>query len=283
MTIVSGNGQLVSASFPETLFPLTIRVTDTSGNPLAGVPVTFSSSTGFVTVPTTSTDQNGLASTFYGAQLTTSAPFQTDIINAATQYGQVNFTLTEVQAPANVTPVLIQPIDLINPGDITNTFTVPEGSVLPNAFEAIINSDIGTSTPIPGVGIDILGPDQATPSTAASCQGAPVSDATGTVICNIVATCQTSGLTLPHNFQVYFDIGGGYLEYPGTIILTAGTASKLNKISGDAQHGVPGQTLPLPLAVTVTDGCGSPVVGSHGELDNQSCEWRQVGEHNYGV
>ena len=261
VTIVSGNGQLVPSTSPICTLPLFLQVTDTSGSPLQGVQVTFTSTTGLTNLfpSTATTDKNGLASTSCGVQSLTGGPaFQPDTIQASTPYGLVNFTVTQVQVPPNATEtaVVIEPSNLVNPNDTTNTFNVAEGSVLQNAFAARVHTNIGVSTAIPGVGMDILAPDQITSSTAAKCQAAPVSDATGTVTCSIVAACQAPGVS-----QVYFEVGG-YTGFAGAINITPGTASKLNKTSGDAQHGTPGQTLPLALQVTVTDACGSPAPGN---------------------
>ncbi len=270
VSIASGDGQLIAESFNTGLLatanPLTIYVTDANGNPLPNVTVAFSvtSGPGAVINSSTSTNANGYASTnFIAGTVQQGLAFQTSTVNAITQYGQVNFTITTVHINQDSTG---QPqVRLLVP-DNSFTITAAQGTPMPNAIVAQIFSgnfpEIGT--PIPGVGISLASPFTTTlmPGPASSgyvapgatCQGSTLSDSTGTASCTLVAACQ-AGTT--QELDIY--VGGS--TFRTTLHITSGTPTKISKVSGDNQSGSAGQTLAQNLVATITDGCGSPISG----------------------
>jgi len=119
LSAVSGNGQTgtVSKALPS---PFTVRATDTNGNPVAAVPVTFSviAGGGFLSAQTTTTNAQGLASTtltlgtIEGANIVTAvsgtlAGSPLTFTATATAPGPAgSFTWTKTWSNANYTPGL---------------------------------------------------------------------------------------------------------------------------------------------------------------------------------
>lgn len=293
VTIVSGNGQLVSAGFStvngcnNTFFvgdPLTVLVTDVNGVPLPGVSVNFSVTSGTGNLATAydcvypnttvgTTDLAGLAyGNFVGQQPASQNDFEQDTVVASTPYGAVSFTEVEYATTQNIrSPVFPPAIILLTPTpDTSRTVTVAVGGVAQNAVTASIfasgssipalNCPTSSSTacPIPGVGIRIIDPNNIpSPSPYASCQGSTLSDQTGTAHCSVIATCGAS----PGSYPVVYAVGD-LSDFPGTVIITKGSAQTLAIVAGNNQTGPAGGTLPTSLVATVTDACGNPVGGA---------------------
>ena len=257
VTIASGDGQVVLEFFSST-FPLTVKVTDTNGKPLPNAAVAFSvtAGNGFLDNPNAVTDTNGLASTFFSAGTPAAgAVFEPVTVNASTAVGSVNFTETSYHV--NFDGSGRPGIYLLAPGITSNnTITVAQGGVAPNAVQAqVISGNFPQlGAPIPGAGITLLnGIDPSQPSPA-SCQGSSLSDNSGVASCNVLATCQIG--TFPLSIVV-----AGLQSFQASIHITAGAATALKIIGGNNQSGIAGQTLPVSLQATVTDGCGAPIAG----------------------
>ena len=279
VTIVSGDGQLVQSNYAGYSAPLTVLVTDTSGNPLPNVTVSWSSTigapgsaglpAGSVVPAATVTDTTGQASVLFNpgqGSPQQGVTFATYTVNASTTYGQVNFTFTEAFSGAG-TQALENPVGVLFVGttgsDPGHTISVPEGGVLANGYVLSIQAELGNGGPIPGVGLALLSPDQKTLSPVASCQAPSLSDANGLAHCNVVAACQAPGVSLPQAFLGYIAVGGyaglQYADFPTNITITPGTPSQLNIVSGNGVSGKPGQT--VTLSATLTDPCKSPAAG----------------------
>ena len=268
VTIVNGNGQLfsqdTSTQFPG-YSPLTLMVTDTNGNPLAGVAVSFAFASGTISgltpigiieEPTAVTDANGLASTdFFAFSVPVNQAFQTVTITGATSYGTVTFTenILHINGDSSGQPE----ITFIAPTQQSNfTIVAGQGTPLPNAIELSIVAanfpQIGV--PIPGVGLTLVNTLNPGQPAQAQCTGNNLSDQNGIAHCTLVAACMTG------NFPVTLQIGNFYNQ-PIDLQIVAGSASQLNIVGGNNQSGTAGQTLSQPLTATLTDGCGTPVVG----------------------
>jgi len=168
--IVTGDGQIVFQNSAG-IYPLTVLVTDTSGNPLPNISVNFAltgcalpANGGTIPVPlgtyvtnsSTSTGSNGQAYTYFlGGNLTIGEPVAACAVVASTPYGAVTFNETiflfnETGSATN------SQINLINPNSTSNfTIVLPEGQPVQNAIEAQIFaiSPGATSDPIPNVGV----------------------------------------------------------------------------------------------------------------------------------
>jgi len=269
MTIVSGDGQLVIQNNIAT-FPLVVQVTDSTGAPLQGKTVNFAldaAASSAVFPLQVSTDQNGLASTFYqGAVPFGGQSFETDTVVASSSVGTVTFTETSTATilndPTNGLPniVIDEPSQNTTP---PNTVTLALGTPLPNAIVAEIYSAEGLNigSPFPGVGITVVNPDDpfardpATYPVPASCQGSSNSDKNGIARCTMLASCQAgTGL-----FSFAYWVGGIERFTNNYVQITRGAPSKLTIVNGNNQNGTAGQTLSTALSASISDGCGGLV------------------------
>jgi uncharacterized protein (TIGR03437 family) len=270
--IVAGNGQLfqedTSTQFPGYV-PLTLKVTDTNGNPMPNVQVSFAfgpgtgTGTGAIPIgvieePNATTDVNGVASTdFFAFTIPVNLAFDTITIVGTTGLGAVTFTENIIHINGDFSG---QPqFDLLAPTlQSGNTITAGQGTPLPGAIQVRITAanfpQIGV--PIPGVAVTLQNAADPTQPPAAQCQqGTALSDATGLVSCTLVAACHEG------NFPLTILVGDFHV-FPGIDLnVVAGIASQLNIIGGNNQSGSAGQTLSQPLTATLTDGCGAPVSG----------------------
>ena len=279
VTIISGDGQLVPeydlTGLGNVDLPMVLQVTDTKGNPLSGVAVTYTITnsasgapgTGLLAGPNLAgpnlvyTDTNGLASIDFQASVPDNgAAFETDLITAVTKYGSVTFTETEVLQNADNTSAPI--ISLDQPTlETSRTITVTEGVPLPNGAVAEIYSSTypQAGLPIPGVGIFIVNRDFTTANAPASCQGSSLSDKNGVAHCTVITSCTVK----PGLYPISISVGGlYYAAFQALLQINQGGASKVAATSGNNQSGKGGQNLASPLIAIVTDGCGSPVAGA---------------------
>jgi uncharacterized protein (TIGR03437 family) len=265
--IASGNGELIGALNTNALDPFTVLVTDTTGNPLPNVNVAFSVTSGTgISNATVATGPTGLASaTFLAQNPLDNVPFEVDTVVASSAYGAVTFYVVEYPLVLVGEQGAQSPPPRIIASSVNPIITIPEGSVLTNAFSAAVSvapGIPGASTPIPNVAIEI---DDATSgifvpgvsSPYASCQGSTLSDNTGTAHCNLIGTC---GAALGVAHPVFFAVGDQE-AFPGTITITTGPAQKIAILSGNNQTVPSGQTASGLLAL-VTDACGNPISGA---------------------
>jgi uncharacterized protein (TIGR03437 family) len=284
VTIVGGNGQMLNAiSGGVFQIPLQVLVTDTKGNPLPNIAVTFqvNSGSGGLSAATSVTDSSGLASPaacntsnppvtgcvyFISGGLQPGTTVETDYVSASTQYGTATFTeliFEPVYQNGQLLDLAEVLLEAPTPSD-SFTISIPAGAALPNAIIAQINQEPsaatnGQSSPIAGVsltpvGVNANGLADLTVAAPASCQaGTGTSSSTGLAQCTLVASCQIG----PHG--LYILVGNYHIYGPGTLEITGGTASKI-VANGSGQTGTAGQTL-QPLVATITDGCNNPVAG----------------------
>jgi len=262
MTIISGNGGLYQAQNPNfgSAAPLTVQLLDTTGKPLVNQNVTFTvvgPPIGALDNPNATTDSNGMASTdFYPQTIAQNTPFQGTTVTAVAAQGAVTFNETVWQPDPNSNDS--EPsAHLLVPADV-QPITIGEGDVIPNAIVGVVFAHaFGSSPAIPNVAINITAPDGSGNPGPATCQGSPLTDVTGTVTCNLVASC-TAGLGF-HGFTIDF---GDAFDLQGYVLnVTPGASRTLAIQSGNNQSGRPGTALSLPLMATVTDQCGAAASG----------------------
>lgn len=269
VTIVSGNGQLVLYGGSTSLGgqQLGIMVTDASGKPLNGEPVSFTITSGAGNIVNTdsATHDGGFAYTDFSA---TNPPspfsptgitqsFQVMDVNAATDVGSVDFSVVVYTLPS---PPTEQPeVDIIAPTVDTNfTISAGQGQAVANAIQASIHSSYLSQSPIPGVGIRIASSSDFTMNGPATCQGgSTLSDNTGLASCTVVAACQQG--TYPVEIAV-----GEYRFFPAVLKIGPGLPTNLVITQGNNQSGKAGDTLPQTLYATITDPCGTQLLGVSG-------------------
>jgi uncharacterized protein (TIGR03437 family) len=270
LTIVAGQGQLMSvdtstASGPAYGTSLQVLASDVNGNPIIGLPVTFSvpSTGGTLEVSgkpgadsqVVNTNSAGVATVDF---LTTSLPsndslgyLQSLITATAANTNAVTFYITSV--PPSPTPT----INLLAPAP-GSTITAAEGSILPSAVKAEIFSLSGFG--IPNVALSVT--DTSTPANllpTVSCDapgGFVFTDSAGQASCNLLFGPQLGSGTF------IATIGDTHNSNPIRFTVTTGAPGSVQITQGNNQTGTPGQTLPLALVVHVTDSGGNTIKGA---------------------
>jgi len=269
LTIVAGQGELMfvntSTVGGEFGSPLEVLATDVNGNPIIGLPVTFSvpSSEGTIEVSgspgadtqTVNTNSDGIASVDF---LTTSLPsndnqgfLQSLVTASAANTSAVTFYITTV--PLSPTPTVS--LQAPTPG---TTVTGAEGSTLAGAVKAQVYSVAGIG--IPNVSLS-LNDSSANPSLAPSiaCNGPG-----GLVLTNSngIASCDATFGPRIGSGEFIATIGYTFTSTKIPFTVKAGAAATVAIKQGNNQTGNPGQTLPLALLVHVTDSGGNSVTGT---------------------
>jgi uncharacterized protein (TIGR03437 family) len=260
ISIYTGNGQLLRQQNSTTQTqPLTVKLTDPTGLPVAGALVTFAvtQGLGFVSPVDSSSDENGLfRANFITTVLNQGLPqsFVATTINASSAFGSVDFIETTHNAldgdAGQPSARLLVPDSL--------SLTIAQGDTISAGIVAqtISGHAPDSGQPIPNIGIRLADPNnRANPSTVLSCQGSTLGDATGLSRCNVVAACQPPGTDLSSlpPFIVWAEIGE-YVGHPITVNITQGKPSQISIVSGNNQIGNPSSS--FTLLAKVTDGCG---------------------------
>ena len=195
LTMYSGNGQVVLEQFLTTV-PMTVLARDARGNPVAGVPVTWSLPQGAGTIvrPAAQTDANGLATADF---LGTGVPFglsymQATVTASASAYGSANFFITTsiIRLPGggSGSPPLVE---LFNPTPENLTVIGRANAILPGAVRVRVSvasgPQAGTLLPNIGINIHLYSDDEPQPSPFAACRGGTVlTDASGVATCDLI-------------------------------------------------------------------------------------------------
>jgi len=262
MTIYSGDGQLLrQQSSTLVTQPLTVKITDAGGNPLAGIPVSFTVTQGVGSVIADGvtngiSGSDGLAAAnFVTGSVDQSFAFQPTTVNASSVYGSVDFV--EVTQNAGSQEPGQPSFQILSPDNLL--LTIPQGGSL---FNGIVAKTVDghfpqAGVPIPNVGIRLAEPSDLSNSKVLSCSGTTRGDNTGTSRCNVVAACQPN-VVLPRTFNVVIAVGEAKFSNL-QVVITNGTPSIITPTAGNGSTGHPGE--PAILQAKITDGCGQPVSG----------------------
>jgi uncharacterized protein (TIGR03437 family) len=228
---------------------------------------TTSASTGLVTGINVNTDLNGLAAVKYLASANFGQSFTQTTINAAAAVGSVNFTITTIllaipggsgQASPPVFQILSPQPDSSGPTLGYRIIRGTAGQTIAGAIQVQVYAAVGPQAgqPIPGIALNVSGLDDPKKVASASCAGGtPVTDATGTVSCDVVLGPVVTSSPAALNVNL-----GGAINLPLIeVVVAPGAASKLNIVSGNNQSGKAGQQ--LVLRAQVTDANGTSVAG----------------------
>ncbi|MGD0774018.1 MAG: hypothetical protein ABSC05_14470 [Candidatus Solibacter sp.] len=302
ITVVSGNGQMIESGGGYKNFtyfyPMVVKVTDASGNPIGGKTVSWNLVSSIGTLPSfdtvTTTNSNGLsvARLFQGVQGGTAAmPFLQSVINASVDSVSVNFT--ETQALTDIT---------FNEQIVYDTLVTPWGTQLTGPAGSTGTTPIqvhidGRGIPVPNVSVRILSPEVTnsngqvaldTTQVSASCAAASGADP-GSVLTDASgnATCYPVFGPRVGSGPVSVLVGGidpiefdqtispqpltqalAFDEFFNSIQLTVTpiTPGLVTIVTGNNQSVNPGQTS-NPLVVKVTDGTGAVTIA------NQNVSW----------
>ena len=303
ISVVSGNGQLISTGtgFKSFTFfyPMVVKVTDASGNPIGGKTVNWSlvSSIGtlpaFDTVCTTNSSGICAARLYQGVQGgTATMPFLQSVINASVDAVSLNFT--ETQGLTDIT---------FNQQIVFDTLTTAWGTQLTGPAGSTGTAPIqihidGRGVPVANVSLRLLSPEVTTASgqvvrdpnspVSASCATAPGADP-GSVLtdANGNASCYPVFGSTAGSGPISVLVGGldpiefdqtispqpltqalAFDEFYNSIELTVTpvTPGLVSIVTGNNQSVNPGQAS-APLVVKITDGSGAVTIA------NQNVAW----------
>lgn len=262
LQIIAGHGQVVSEYFT-TAFqePLTVRLTNDQGQPIAGARILWrlAQGSGNVNPSVSTTNELGVATSNFSASGVTTGPATPFLTNSIT---------AEVEGASQAVTFFVTTLPRIGDqfGSISALMTTPgpirvkAGSVNPGAIQARVSTE-RTGYPVPFVGMRIFStsPDP-TITQPAECRGTyALSDATGLISCDVVA-----GRTLG-TFGVYVLIGSR-IQHQLTLEVVPGDPSRVFIYSGGTQAANPGSQF-SPLVVQVTDEGGNPLPGVQVDWD----------------
>ncbi|HEY6392429.1 MAG TPA: hypothetical protein VIX89_14185 [Bryobacteraceae bacterium] len=263
LTIVTGQGQVLVEQTNTSVSgaPLGVVLKDTQGTPIANADITFTITSGNGTlvggvsnapgITDVITDGNGMASiNFLSTNIPSFPGFLTTTINATTTGGAAaTFYVTTVSARTSGGGLSAPTIQLIKP-DLGAVLTGQAGQILKGAVQAQIIAASGQ--PIPFASLRFVDPADPKATPAVTCAGGfALSDSNGIASCDAVLG-GTLGLV-----QVIPNVGYLQTLRPINFNITMGTPGGIKIVQGDMQSGKPGDRLPLPLIVEVSDAFGN--------------------------
>jgi uncharacterized protein (TIGR03437 family) len=269
LTITAGQGQLmvVDTSTIGGQFGTSLQVVaaDVNGNPIVGLPVTFTvpSAEGTLLIlgspsadsQVVNTNAAGVASVDFLAPSIPSGDnqgyFQTLITASTASTNSVTFYITAVPFSPTPSVYFLAP----NPG---TTLSGSEGSIIPSAVKAQVVSLAGIG--IPNISLS-LNDNEANPALfpSASCNapgGFVLTNSAGIASCDVIFGPRLGSGTIVGT------IGFTHTSVPIPFTVTAGAASAVQITQGNNQTGGPGQTLQSALVVHVTDSGGNAIPGA---------------------
>lgn len=241
MTILGGNN-LTGPVGTTLATPHEVRITDATGNPVAGVTVTWSATGGGSVAPSTSiTNANGLASTTRTLGPTSGA--QTTVASATLAGGPTSVTFTVTATVGGATQLAL----------VTGDAQVDSvGATLPTPLTVVVRDAL--NNPVPGVLVSwsvLAGGGSVSPSsTPTNASGIATTNWTlGTVRTPTDSTqiARASGVGTPVTFVALARAGAVNATQTAVVISpTSITASR---------------STPATVTVTARDGFGNPVAG----------------------
>ncbi|MBX7120189.1 MAG: Ig-like domain-containing protein, partial [Gemmatimonadaceae bacterium] len=241
LTRVDGDGQSAVAGTAVAV-PPAVRVTDASGNPVAGTLVTFAITAGGGSVaptPIIATGTDGIARLTAWTLGSTAGTKTLEARADGLAGSPMLFTATATAGTAT---------QLAITGG--NALTGPVGTVLGTAHEVRVTDANGN--PVPGVSVNwtAIGGGSVDPAIS-------VTDATGRA-----TTVRTLGpVAGAQSTTAAVTLVGGPAQVTFTLTATVGGATQMAQVDGDAQADTVGATLATPLRVVVRDALNNPVAG----------------------
>jgi adhesin/invasin len=236
LTAVSGNGQAGPAgtTLPA---PLVVEVTDTFGNPIPDVPISWTADGGgSVSETSTTTDGEGRASVT--RILGPTAGLQSTLASSEGLAGSP-VTFTHTATAGNPSGVLIV--------DGNNQTAAPRATLPKDLVVQVVDEGGNPVVAAAVTWVVTAGGGTLSPPTGATDENGRTS------------TQWTLGPTVGTNTAQAIVSGVGQAEFTATA--AAGTASKIRVVSGNGQIGQAGGPLGSPLVVQVLDGRENPVGG----------------------
>lgn len=257
LVMVSGNGQVVQSQMLSSV-PMVVEATNASGQPAAGVTVSWKITTGSGTLvrPTTTTGANGQAGvTFLATNVPGNLSFFPSTITATTGFGSVNFVVTtallETSNGNSAPPPLVT---LVAPPQTDLSLTGAQGSTLAAAVVVKVNALVGPQSgfPIPNVGLRIANDLNPTAIPPAACTG--LDGLVLTAVNTGIATCNLMITGAPGSYQLTAVVGEYQLTTPFALTITQGQACSFSLSSTNQSFPASGGA--GTVSVSTTSGCG---------------------------
>ena len=289
---VSGNGQLI---LPYQAFaPMTVLVTDSNGNPLPNVSVTWTSTGNLygnlAASPTTTASNGQTSNVFFSEQyLPAGGPsYVQNTVTASTSNAATTFTIAEA-AP---NPIGLNPLNpavtatgsgtpspLLTDLEAGQVLTGQAGSTGSTPIQVFISTVTGFG--VPNVSIQLVSYQSASSGPVVNCAGSAGGEEANTVLTGStgtstigLATCSPVFSGVPGTGQFYILVGAGGIPPaaptpvpfanlvigPLNMNVTAAQPGLIKVIQGNGQSAAPGTTLSA-LQAEVDTSSGSPVAG----------------------
>jgi uncharacterized protein (TIGR03437 family) len=265
LTITNGQGQILAPSQPSTQL-LQVLLLGSNGQPIVGAPITFTAFSfygGYVPTNPSNfgtnvyfTDSTGTASvTYVGANLSptaTSVPYDSATV-LANYANLVSATFYETTSNVNQQG---SPLISVNFTPLIGlTFSGAAGSVSQTPLQLQVTAQTnggGLTANVPNVALTLV-LDPSSTGTISCQEGTFVlTNSAGVATCTPLFGKVGSG-----SFTV--TVGGAFnSNSPIPFQVTVGPPALIQITSGNNQSGTPGQQLPLPIVVAVTDLGGNP-------------------------
>ncbi len=250
VVMVGGNGQVVSENYLTTQ-PFTIRVTDASGVPVAGVSVSWSiaqhdAQIGSLNQPVDETDSNGLATAnFVGSSLQPATSFAPATVIATTPVGSISFIVTVVPVTTQ------QPLVTWTAPTFNNSYKITGagGTTIPGAVAGVVDAQggINLGSGIPNVGLFIVDANDSNtpPAVCNAPAGITLSNSQGTATCDLVLSNN------PGTYALQGRMASGIR--PFTLVITQGQSCSFTLSAQSATAAASGGS--GSVNVTAASGC----------------------------
>ena len=270
---IRGDGQLVASNFFTFAERLTVKIVNPDGTPVVNQPVSWAITQGEGALDTTVsyTDQKGETSARYeGPIVDPGQSFHQAIVNATAGERAANFFVTTYPTRKLGGGTAAPPdAQLLSPTLSNPHITGKSGAVLKDAIRVRVTAGTGIEAGKGIPNVSVIADTHNTPEEGpwAKCVGDygmtandpdPVQDGIGSCDLMLGGQLGTSSMT------VY--IGGhtqqAFVRFVNlSVTVLPGDPAVVDKIGGDQQGGIPGETLPVPLRVEVRDASGTRLAG----------------------
>src|SRR6266566_343681 len=258
LSIVSGDGQVAPQNF-QLPSPLVVMARNASGQPMAGVTVSWSlTGPGSIIMGAqTVTDSSGQTTNQYvGGTIFGDSAYTQSTMTASTAGSSVTMHVTTSAADLTSGVIFVQ-AQVIAPllGEVISGASGSVGAT-PVQVNVFGNHQAGIQQ-VPNVAVRLI-PESSTGSTVACAQGTGMTDVNGIANCRpVFGGSVGAGL-----FSI--EVGGGFRTFsPYLFAVTQGSGTSapfhISIVSGNSQSGAPGAQLPLRLTARVEDAVGNPL------------------------
>jgi len=283
LSIVSGQGQLLfidpsGGSPPDVPTPLTVLATDSNGDPMPGVTITFTlnpSGAGSQTLIVV-TDSTGQASANFPAPgVGFGYPgYATQTATASAGTLSVTFYMTTIAKTTISSSMCAKPPCIPLP-IVAKAVKPASGTMLGGSAGATLPGAVQISVvtaqfdlPVPNVGVSVnTGPNLNAPNTTCAStdgSGVALTNAQGIATCNLVLNSVAGTLPLMANVPAQTSTTTPIPPVTGfaTLTITRNMAAAIMLVSGNNQAGLVGDPLFMPLTIGVTDANGEAIGGA---------------------